>query len=125
MEYGWIDLVLVIVEGINRDMGSTYKLLNEIIVPNFQRNRILVAINQSDVAMKGRHWNIQLNKPDSVLEKFLKEQANSVKRRVKEATGTDIIMPVYYSGECGYNINRLLDLIIDNMPTQRRNLIVK
>lgn len=125
MEYGWIDLVLVIVEGINRDMGSTYKLLNEIIVPNFQRNRILVAINQSDVAMKGRHWDIQLNKPDSVLEKFLKEQANSVKRRVKEATGTDIIMPVYYSGECGYNINRLLDLIIDNMPTQRRNLIVK
>lgn len=54
-EYGWIDLVLVIIEGINRDMGTTYKLINDIIIPNFQSERILIAVNQCDVAMKGRH----------------------------------------------------------------------
>ena len=69
--YGWIDLVLVIIEGANRDMGTTYNLLNNVIVPNFQRDRILVVINQADVAMKGRHWDNKRNKPDSVLEKFL------------------------------------------------------
>ena len=69
--YGWIDMVLVIIEGINRDMGSTYRLLNEIIVPNFQRDRILVAINQSDVAMKGRHWDSFYNRPDNTLKNFL------------------------------------------------------
>lgn len=123
--YGWIDMVLIIIEGINRDMGSTYKLLNEIIVPNFQRDRILVAINQSDVAMKGRHWDSSNNRPDSTLENFLKEQAESIKRRVKEATGIEIITPVYYSGEYGYNINKLMDLIIDNIPTNRRDLILR
>lgn len=122
--YGWIDMVLIIIEGINRDMGSTYKLLNEIIVPNFQRDRILVAINQSDVAMKGRHWDSRYNRPDDTLENFLREQAQSIKRRVKEATGVEIITPVYYSGEHGYNVNKLMDLIIDNIPTNRRDLVL-
>ena len=122
--YGWIDLVLVIIEGINRDMGSTYKLLNEIIVPNFQRDRILIAVNQADVAMKGRHWNSNSNRPDSTLEDFLREQVNSIKRRVREATGVNIITPIYYSAEYGYNVNRLMDLIIDNIPSTRRKLLV-
>lgn len=122
--YGWIDLALVIIEGINRDMGSTYKLLNEIIVPNFQRDRILIAVNQADVAMKGRHWNSNSNRPDSTLEDFLREQVNSIKRRVREATGVNIITPIYYSAEYGYNVNRLMDLIIDNIPSTRRKLLV-
>ncbi len=123
--YGWIDMVLVIIEGINRDMGSTYRLLNEIIVPNFQRDRILVAINQSDVAMKGRHWDSYYNRPDDTLESFLNEQANSIQRRVREATGVNIIKPVYYSGEYSYNVNKLMDLIIDNIPVNRRDLVIR
>ena len=122
--YGWIDLVLVIIEGINRDMGSTYRLLNEIIVPNFQRDRILVAINQSDVAMKGRHWDNFYNRPDNILENFLNEQALSIQRRVREATGVNIIKPVYYSAEYSYNVNKLMDLIIDNIPVNRRDLMI-
>lgn len=34
--YGFIDMVIVIVEGSNRDMGTTYTLLNEVVVPNIQ-----------------------------------------------------------------------------------------
>ena len=123
--YGWIDLVLVIIEGINRDMGSTYKLLNEVIVPNFQRNRILVAVNQADVAMKGRHWDSFYNCPDATLENFLRNQVNSIKGRVREATRVDIITPIYYSGEYGYNVNKLMDLIIDNIPRNRRDLVLR
>lgn len=121
--YGWIDLVLVIIEGANRDMGTTYNLLNNVIVPNFQRDRILVVINQADVAMKGRHWDNNRNKPDSVLEKFLDDQAESIQRRVKEATNVDIIKPIYYSAENNYNVTKLFDMIIENMPKTRRNLV--
>jgi hypothetical protein len=121
--YGFIDLVLVIIEGSNRDMGTTYKLLNEVIVPNIQSDRILVAINQADMAMKGRHWLSNINKPDEYLENFLNEQADSIKRRVNEATGVDIKRPVFYSAQYNYNINVLFDFIIDNMPSSRRNLI--
>lgn len=121
--YGWIDLVLVVIEGVNRDMGTTYRLLNELIIPNIQADRVLVAINQCDVAMKGRHWDEARKQPDEVLENFLREQASSIKRRVKEATGVDIVMPVYYSGEYGYNTEKLMDLIIDHIPQRRRELI--
>jgi hypothetical protein len=118
--YGFIDMVLVVIEGSNRDMGTTYKLLNDIIVPNFPKERILVAINQADVAMKGRYWDYTNNKPLPKLQQFLEEQATSIQRRVVEATGVDIIKPVYYSAECNYNIEKLLDLFIDNMPDTKR-----
>jgi GTP-binding protein HSR1-related len=121
--YGWVDLAIVVLEGLNRDMGSTYALLNEVIVPNIQADRILVVINQADMAMKGRHWNKETNKPDETLVEFLEKQASSIQDRVKEATGITIRKPVYYSAEYGYNIEKLLDFIIDNMILERRPLI--
>lgn len=121
--YGWIDSVIVVLEGLNRDMGSTYTLLNEVIVPNIQAERILVVINQADMAMKGRHWNKETNRPDEVLLDFLEKQTISIQNRVKEATGVTIKKPVYYSAEYGYNVEKLLDFIIDNMIVERRGLI--
>ena len=122
--YGFIDLVIVIVEGINRDMGTTYKLLNEIIVPNFQKDRILIAINQADVAMKGRGWNFNTNTPDEKLIEFLEQQSNSIQKRIKEATGVTVKKPIYYSAEYGYNVTKFYDFIIDNMPRQRRDILL-
>ena len=121
--YGWIDSAIMVLEGLNRDMGSTYTLLNEVIVPNIQADRILVVINQADMAMKGRHWNKETNRPDEVLVDFLERQALSIQNRVKEATGVTIRKPVYYSAEYGYNIEKLLDFIIDNMIVERRPLV--
>lgn len=97
--YGFIDMVLVIIEGSNRDMGTTYQLLNEVVIPNIQSDRILVAINQADFAMKGRHWVQEKNVPDSELIAFLNNQADSIQKRVKEATGIKIIKPIYYSAK--------------------------
>ena len=121
---GWIDLVLVIIEGSNRDMGTTYRLLNDVIVPNIERNRILIAVNQADVAMKGRYWDYDSNKPKDKLKSFLDEQAESIQRRVKEATGVNVLMPIYYSAEYGYNVDKLMDLLIDNMPSKKRDIVV-
>lgn len=115
-------MCLVIIEGANRDMGTTYTLLNEVIVPNIQRDRILVVINQADVAMKGRHWNRNKREPDEQLLRYLEEQACSVKKRVKEATGIEIIKPVYYSAEYGWNVKEVFNMIIDHMPTKKREL---
>ena len=121
-EYGFIDMVLVIIEVTNRDMGTTYKILNDVIVPNISKYRILVLINQADMAMKGRHWDYKLNKPDKVLLEFLDKQVSSIKERVKEATGVQILKPVYYSAEYGYNVEKVFDFIIENMPIDRRKI---
>lgn len=123
--YGLIDTVLVILDGSLRDMGTTYRLLNEVIVPNFQPERILVAINQADMAMKGRHWDENQNAPDMVLHEFLEEKACSVRNRIKEATNVWVPMPVYFSAERNYNTKALLDTIVDHMPRERRNLVVQ
>ena len=121
---GFIDLVLVILDGSSRDMGTTYKLLNEVVVPNFQKDRILVAINQADIAMKGHGWNHREHKPEQSLINFLENKSTSIQERVFEATGIKIKRPVYYSAEYNYNIDKLLDMLINNMPRERRKLIV-
>ncbi len=121
-EYGFIDMVLVIIDGSNRDMGTTYKLLNEVIIPNFQKKRIIVAINQADMAMKGREWDYKSNSPLPKLKTFLDNKSLSIQKRVKEATGVSIVKPIYYSAECDYNINVLLDAMIGNMPETKRLL---
>jgi predicted GTPase len=121
-QFGFIDMVLIILDGGVRDMGTTYKLLNEVVVPNFQKKRILVAVNQADMAMKGRYWNYQTNNPEQKLLDFLEEKVVSIQKRVEEATGVKIIKPIYYSAEYNYNIEKLFDFIIDNMPKKRRKL---
>ena len=94
-----IDLVLVILDGGSRDLGTSYELINQVIIPNLgedKENRILVAINQADMAMKGRNWNYEKNEPNEQLVAFLEDKVCSVKNRVYEATGIRI-EPIYYS----------------------------
>lgn len=126
-----IDLVLVILDGSTRDLGTSYELLNSVIIPNLGKdkaNRILVAINQADVAMKGRYWDQKNNKPEPPLEKFLEDKVISVQKRIKEGTGIDVT-PIYYSAgfkEEGmqqnppYNLSKLLYYIVKFTPKEKR-----
>lgn len=115
-----VDIVLVIVDGSSRDLGTTYDLINNTIIPNFKEtDRILVAINQCDLAMKGKGWNYVKNCPGRELEKFLKEKVISVKRRIKDGTGIDI-EPIYYSALTKYNISKLLSMIVRLTPVNKR-----
>ena len=126
-----IDLVLVILDGSSRDLGTSYELINQVIIPNLGDNkekRILVAINQADAAMKGRYWNKEENRPEPQLVKFLDEKADSVQRRIKEGTGIDVT-PIYYSAgfkeegmpqEKPYNLSKLFYYIIKSTPKEKR-----
>ena len=130
-----IDLVLVILDGGTRDLGTSYELINSVIIPNLgedKKNRILVAINQADVAMKGRYWDYEKNEPMDKLKEFLDNKVISVKNRIKEATGVDI-EPIYYSAgfkEEGeeqsrpYNLSKLLYYIVKATPTEKRAVYV-
>lgn len=130
-----IDLVLVILDGSTRDLGTSYDLINNVIIPNLgedKKNRILVAINQCDVAMKGRYWNEEECRPEPQLEKFLEEKVESVRKRIMEGTGVDIT-PIYYSAgykEEGmpqskpYNLSKLLYYIVTYTPEEKRLVLV-
>ena len=126
-----IDLVLVILDGSSRDLGTSYELINSVIIPNLgenKKNRILVAINQADVAMKGKYWNAQENRPERKLQDFLEAKVASVRRRIKEATGIDV-EPIYYSAgdkeegymqQKPYNLSKLLYYILQHTPEEKR-----
>ncbi|MCI6406727.1 hypothetical protein, partial [Veillonella caviae] len=75
-----------------------------------------------DVAMKGRNWDYTSNSPNQELLDYLDNQAISIKKRVREGTGLDIKLPVYYSAEQSWNIGAFYDFIIDNMPVERRKI---
>lgn len=121
-----IDIVLVILDGSTRDLGTSYKLINEVIIPNLgtDKNRLLVAINQADVAMKGKGWDYSANKPLPELENFLEKKVISTKSRIKEATGIDIVNPIYYSAGDGknkpYNLAKLLAHIMSVVNPNKR-----
>jgi uncharacterized protein len=129
-----IDLVLVILDGSSRDLGTSFELINTVIIPNLgdDQSRLLIAINQADVAMKGKHWNHTENRPEPTLEKFLDDKVESVQRRIKEATGVDI-KPIYYSAgykegneaQNPYNLSKLLVFILRHTKAEKRAVFVQ
>ena len=129
-----IDLVLVILEGSSRDLGTSFQLINEVIIPNLgeDNQRLLVAINQADIAMKGRYWNHKENKPEPELIKFLEEKVDSTSKRIKEATDIDV-QPIYYSAgykdgnkaQNPYNLSKLMLLILQHTKEEKRAVFVQ
>ena len=130
-----IDLVLVILDSGTRDLGTSYELINNVIIPNLgadKEGRILVALNQADMAMKGRNWDKNKNEPNDTLKEFLDKKAASVKNRIFEGTGVNVT-PIYYSAgykEEGeeqsrpYNLSKLLYYIVKATPAEKRAVYV-
>ena len=115
-----IDLVFVIIDASVNDIGTTYELLNKVIIPNMGDNRrILIALNQCDFAMKGKYWDKQNNLPKQKLTDFLQEKIKIVKSQIKESTGIDT-MPIYYSALYHYNISKLFFYLLDSTPDEKR-----
>lgn len=127
-----IDMVVVILDASSKDLGTSYDLINKVLIPclgeEAAKTRILIALNQSDIAMKGNHWDSEKNEPDKVLKDFLKKKADSVQKRIKEGTGLDIKPICYCAGykeEGGeqrkpYNLTKLLYYIVKSIPKDKR-----
>lgn len=131
-----IDVILVILDGSSRDLGTSYELIRAVIAPclnESDKKRLIIGINQADMAMKGKHWDSEKNKPDNVLMDFLKEKEQSVHDRILEATNLSI-QPVSYSAgfkeedmpqENPYNLSKLLYYIMDSIPSEKRLNVVE
>lgn len=122
IRYHLIDLCLVILDGASRDMGTIYKTLENIVLKCISPSRVIVAINQADLAMKGRYWDNMNNCPQKELIHFLEEKSYSVKERIKEATGLMINLPICYSAEKQWNLDKLMEHIIKHIPYYHRRV---
>ena len=129
-----IDLVLVILDGSSRDLGTSYELFNKVIIPNLgeDKSRLLIAINQADQAMKGRNWNEETNQPEQKLIEFLNEKAESTKSRIYEATKVNVD-PIYYAAgykdgneqQYPWNLSKLLAYILKHTKKEKRIVFAK
>ena len=128
-----IDLVLVVLDAGTKDLSASYDVINNTLIPCLgARNtrRILIALNQSDMAMKGRHWDSDENAPDDVLKEFLLKKVESVKSRILNATGV-IVEPVCYCAgytdgdeeQNPYNLSKLLYYILMAVPAEKRLIL--
>lgn len=126
-----IDLVLIVLDASSKDLAVSYSVINNTLIPCLGINnayRILIGLNQSDIAMKGRHWDNEKNAPNSVLKGFLTKKANSVKQRILDATGVTVNPICYCAGytedygkqQNPYNLSKLLYYILMSMPTEKR-----
>ena len=131
-----IDLVLVIVDGSTRDLGTTYELIENVIIPSLgeeRHKRLLIAINQADVAMKGKHWDFVNCCPDKILTDFLNDKVRSIRERILANTGVQVD-PIFYSagykeeGEAQtppYNLSKLMLYILRAIPPKKRLVVVE
>ena len=125
-KFALIDMCVVIVDASLRDLGSTYWLIDKVLKPNWSEDRILIALNQADMAMKGRGWDETKNAPTPELRAFLDEKARSIHKRIMDNNFNSaqslysLPQPVYYSAQMGYNVDKFFDFIIENLPKQRR-----
>lgn len=118
-----IDEVVILVDGSNRDMKTFYEVFENLIVPYIQdTKRMIIAINQCDLTLKGRHWNEEKREPETPLIDFLDDKVSSIHQRILESTGisTD---PIYYSALYHYNISKLLLTMLKIMPDSKRFLL--
>lgn len=75
-----------------------------------------------------KHWDAEKNEPDEVLKDFLEKKAESVRERIKSATGLDIRPICYCAGykedgkdQCKlYNLTKLLYYIVNSIPRDKR-----
>ena len=125
-----IDLVLVVLDASSKDLATGYDVINKTLIPCLGKDnahRILIALNQSDMAMKGRNWNHEQNAPETALSDFLDKKANSVKLRIQNATGVTVEPVCYCAGytdgeqkQNPYNLSKLLYYILMAVPSEKR-----
>ncbi|MBF4222756.1 GTPase family protein, partial [Vibrio anguillarum] len=119
-----IDLVLVILDGGSRDLGTPLRLINDIVIPQLgdeAEKRLIVAVNQADVALKGpESWNYSDNLPTDKAKAFLEKQQNSIARRIHKATQINVKTLYFVAGysdgvnrQRPYNLSKLLYTIVE------------
>lgn len=119
-----IDEVVVVLDGSSRDMKTAYEIIEGIVIPFLgDTSRMVIAINQCDMGMKGRYWNYDLCKPEPQLIEFMEKKVLSVSDRIRENMSVET-RPVYYSALYKYNISKLLLLMLKSIPETKRYLAV-
>lgn len=116
MDYRLIDKALLIIDGGQRELHSTINVLNKLIIPTLGADRVILAVNQADRAMKGRYWDQKNRSANPELINFLKQQAKDLQQRLQDSTGCKLPRPLYYSATARFQVDELLGSVRKRIP---------
>ena len=120
-----IDIVIVIIDGSSRDLGTAYRMIIDVIMPHItDHERILIAMNKIDL-IEVDEWNREKNEPKESLIIKLDDRIGVLKNRIMESTGVEV-NPIYYSagriekGIKPYNLLKLMYYMLNGIPLRKR-----
>ena len=128
-----IDLILVIIDGSDKDISTTIDLVNQTLLQNLAKedqNRILIGINKIDKIKSSKYWDFDNNKPMSKLNDYLADLKLDIEHRIFDGTSV-VIKPIIFSaGDPSlnikpYNLLELIDYLLKNIPFEKRKIIVE
>lgn len=114
-------MALIVMNGGSRDLMSTRELFREISYC-IEPERVVVGINFADMKMSGFHWDFNKSVPDMTLMDRITKREQDITIIVYKYCKSEIKNIVTYSAKYNYNIDGLLDKIIDNIPTSFRSV---
>lgn len=127
-----IDLVIVILNGADKNTDTPVQLINRVILPALDNDskRLLIAINKTDIAEgDAEGWDKENSRPDNELQEFMKNKCQDIRNRIKEDTGVDTDPFYYCAGHTSrrtgkrsgaYNMAKFLSRILEVAPTKKR-----
>lgn len=131
-----IDGALLVIDAKVRDLGMAGKIIRQVLKPALGKalkNRVMVVINQADMALSGRHWDSVFNAPDCVLKKRLAEEESVIAARLYEETGIMFRIGSLCAGwtdgatgiqEASYGVAKILEMFLSALPEYSRALPV-
>ncbi|WP_447408716.1 GTPase family protein [Weissella confusa] len=130
-----IDLVVVIVDNGSRDLGTVYQLISNVIISNLaeeDKNRVVVALNKTDLLAGGLYWNAETNRPEPKLELKIIDKEASVRNRIYADTKVNPTVLSYTAGysdedtqQRPWQLIRLLSSILAAVPVDKRLTVAK
>lgn len=118
-----IDMALVLLEARSRSLYTPIRLLKDILLPCLDASRIILAVNQADMALCGWHWDDDAMRPDNTLKATLEERTLTLWQRLREDTGQPLARPVFFSALHDFNLTALLDVVLDRLPGTPRAIL--
>lgn len=121
-----IDCVLVVISANSKDLGTTYELINNVLIKKLghdeAQEKLIIGINKSDEAIHSRYWDNKNHHPSKEQIEFLDDKVKDIKTRIFESTNVQLD-PIYYVAgyndenfsDPSWNIDKLMIKILDSV----------
>ncbi|QLB20891.1 hypothetical protein A6B43_04790 [Vespertiliibacter pulmonis] len=135
-----IDLVLCLLDASSRDLGTTYTLLTNHIIPFFKSSevndtdRIIIALNKIDKINCDGEWDYENNRPDDELMETIDMNKKELEDRLYSETGIKFDLLYFTAGRENikkpektvqpYNISKLLYFMVNKLKDKKKRVVI-